>query len=223
MIIAEDLANEPKSIINEAKETAAAILGAAHKEAESILNGAEEMAEEISGNAKEAGYDEGYKEGSKAGLTESKSAAAAAEKDRQAAFESILKEIRDIRENVYESLNNEIRELVFDIVKKVLGRLTEEDESIFRRFIGEAVARMHPHGEFTVTVSKENALRYFPEGYGEFTVDGSSVTAVVLPDEDLAGWGAAIKDTARIADAGLEDQLANIKFAFERITMEKGT
>ena len=199
-------------VLEEARLEAEQIILTAKKEQESIkadlmqekLNWEQEKVNLIK-EAKEEGYQAGWKEGESQGYAECHSYITDAQK--------VITAAKNDYHSYLESSERTILELALKIASKIVATKIEDDQEYFLSLVKKAVKEVRNFSETQIHVHPnqyEFLLSKKEELLSIFTQD---TNLVIYPDSDLSEGSCLIESPSGRIDAGIDTQLTEIKNA----------
>lgn len=198
-----------KGLVSEASVEAQSL----RRQAEAELSEAKQKAEEIRESARREGFESGKREAEEqvSALYEELAA------QTQQSLERVIGEIESGRERMIAEMEDEVIGLCFAILKKVAALDRARDGELFKTTIKKALSQMELNASITVTLSAEDAERFFPEGEAVFELGDSLVTAEVVSSQKADEGSIYIESGSEIVNAGVDSQLKIIELAFRRL------
>lgn len=194
---------DPAEILDKAREEAQAILDEAREEAEGLVSRARDKAARITDEAREAGRNEGYREGHMKGLDDARALVEEAK--------AALQEARDAYAQMLSDSEPRLLALVIEISRKVLGDAFEADPDIILHLIREGLTAFRDEREFSLKVPPElvslveGEIPVLKREFGAKSMD-------VVGDPDTAG-GAIVFTPHGYVDVTIESQIRAIAIA----------
>lgn len=216
-----DAEQTAQEIVKQAQEEAAAIRAAAEQEAESWWAARRAEDDRVAEEAKQAGYEDGYRAG-----------AGQAELDLRQAWESRLKEAEEIVRQAYIAKENVIAEaeaFVVDLSCAIAGKLAgarlEGESGLALRLFASALARRKEQGIITLCVAPSQ-FAFVTAAKDELSLAlDAQAELQIVPDSTVGEGGCIVRSAFGSIDARIDTQLSAVRAELLRVasqTAEEG-
>ena len=184
------------------------------KKAEEILEETQRRTAFLEKEAYEKGFEQGERDGLNLGY---KKITRSVEQ-----IERLLIEVGNLKEEILKQFEKEILALVFSIAEKIIHMKIEEDNTIIRNTVLEAMHAVTEKSQIVIKVSPEDfesVEKIKPEFFSTFK-DLKSV--MVTPDLSVSRGGCLLETPYGDIDAGIEKRLDKIHQSINRAFLVKG-
>lgn len=214
--ILQDAEQTARDILRQAREEAARIRSEAESEAEAWWNARRAEDETVVQNAKQAGYEEGYKEG-----------AEQAQRDLREQWEARLKEAEKLIQLAYatkEKIIAEAEVFVVDLSCSIAGKLIsaqlEKSPELALRLFAQALSRRQEQGVVTLCVSPSQ-FEFVQAAKDELSLSLDSRAELrIVPDSSVGEGGCIIRSSFGSIDARIDTQLSAIRAELLRVAAQ---
>lgn len=226
-----------EDVLFEAKKEAEKIIRQSHKEAENIIQQAQQKADEILANAKieienakievenakteiekitksakQQGYEEGFNEGKKEGITAGEEVI----KNALAEIQHILIEAKHKREEIIQTNQETIIELALMIAKKIIKTEIAINKEVIFKNLNQALEKLKEKEKIKVKVNPIH-LQELKDRKEELLAQVSNIEGVEFEeDKNIEPGGCVIETNFGLIDATISSQLEIIEEVLRR-------
>lgn len=202
-----------EEVLDDAKRQADAIINSAQEEHDRVVKDAYDNAMEIMENAKNEGFSTGYKEGYDQGYQEG-----------YGASEVLIDEANEIKHNatlhyeqIIQSSEGQVMDLVMEITGKVLDKEMDDDDEIIFNLVRKGLGRLTQTESLRIRVSESDYINLVSMKKRILPLLDKVGDIQIVQDDNMTKGDCIMETDSGNIDSGIQTQLDYIKTAFEAL------